>query len=119
MVQPIKDYSSAQIPISGEEIIVENIRTIWLHPIRANLEGGPRSWSFRIGPDTTLTANISDDRFPREIETGKIRLAQIDQLLVELLERQAIRGSNITTSYQITKIKEYIKGPEQEKFKFD
>lgn len=114
----IKAYSTSQIPISENDKIVESIRTIWVHPIRANLEGGPRSWSFRIGPETTLTANISDERFLREIETGKIRLAQIDQLFVELLERQVIKGPNITISYEIIKIKEYIKGPEQEIFKF-
>ncbi len=119
LVPAIKAYSASQIPLSGDDKIIENLRTLWVHPIRANLEGGSRSWSFRIGPETTLIANISDDIFLREIESGKIRLAQVDQLHVELLEKQIIRGQNISTSYEIIKIKEYIKGAEQEGFKFD
>ncbi len=118
ILQDVKAYASSQIPLSEEDKINESIRTIWVHPIRANLEGGPRSWSFRIGSETTMTANISDDNFLREIETGEIRLAQIDQLLVDVLERQVIRGRNIVTTYEIVKVKSYIKGLEQETFKF-
>ncbi|OGP71128.1 MAG: hypothetical protein A2Y80_03215 [Deltaproteobacteria bacterium RBG_13_58_19] len=119
MVQPFKEYSLSQLPDSNNEEVIDNIIIIWVHPIKANLEGGPKSWSFRIGKDETVVANISDENFLIRIRNGEIRLSVNDRLLVELLQRQIIKEGNIIKINEIIKVCEYIKEPEQEKFKYD
>lgn len=89
---------------------IENIRTIWVQPKRVGVEGKKNSWSFRMGPDNIMTANICDDSFLEKIKDGSIRLSHTDRLLVEVTEKQNIRGMNVTISNDITKVKKYVKG---------
>jgi len=119
IVPSIKAYSAAEMPINEQEESVENVRTIWVQPKRVSVEGEKNSWSFRTGPDNIMTANICDDSFLEKIKDGSIRLSHTDRLLVEVTEKQNIRGINVTISNDITKVKKYVKGPEQEELKFD
>jgi len=109
----IKEYSTAELCVAAEPEITENVRIIWVRPITANLEGGPKSWSFRTGEDEKVTANISDEEFLETIKGGA-RLSSMDRLLVIMKDRQVVRGTNISTSHEIIGVKEYRKGPEQE-----
>lgn len=109
----IKEYSSAELPILEEEKITENIRIVWVRPVTANLEGGPKSWSFRLGEDEKIIANISDVRFLEAIKGGA-RLSSMDKLLVVMKDKQIVRGKDISISHEIIEVKEYLKGPEQE-----
>jgi hypothetical protein len=109
----IKEYSTAELCVTGEPETTENVRTIWVRPITANLEGGPKSWSFRSGEDEKITANISDEEFLEIIKSGA-KLSSMDKLLVIMKDKQIVRGPNISTSHEIIEVKKYLKGPEQE-----
>ena len=109
----IKEYASAELPFLEEEKITENIITVWVHPITANLEGGPKSWSFRLGKDEKIIANISDVRF-LEAMKGGARLSSRDKLLVVMKNKQVVRGTDISISHEIIEVKEHQKGPGQE-----
>src|SRR4030042_3393562 len=109
----IRAYSTSELCIIEEPETTENIRTIWVRPITANLEGGPKSWSFRSGEDEKITANISDEEFLKIIKGGA-RLSSMDRLLVVMKDKQIVRGANISISHEIIEVKEFIKGPEQE-----
>lgn len=115
----IKEHSTQELPSNESEEVSENKRSIWVHPIKANLEGGPKSWSFRIGKDETITANITDEIFLNGIRNNEIRLANADRLRVEMVEKQVVKGSNISTTNEITKVEEYVREPEQIKIRFD
>lgn len=115
--ESIKQYSSsnsnvALIEESAEESI-ENKRLIWVHPINANLDGGPKSWSFRTGNDETMKAHITDERFLNDIKNGVIRLTSADRLKVEMVEKQVVKGSDIIKTNEIVNVEKYIKAPEQ------
>ena len=111
--QSIKQYSTQEMPINLPEELIENKRTIWVHPIKANLEGGPKSWSFRVGKDETITAHITDENFLGDIKNNVIRLANADRLKIEMVQKQVVKGSEITTTNEITRVEEYVRGPEQ------
>ena len=93
-------------------------RTVWLQPKRVSVEGERANWSFRLGPENIITASISDDNFLGKIKNGEIRLSNSDRILVELLERQVVRGMSVTVTNEITVVREYVRGPEQERLKF-
>ena len=111
IVKPIKNYSIASIPTLEKEETVENVRQLWVHPKRISLEGEKNSWSFRIaGSDNLITVNnIQDDDFLIKVKTGQYRLANADALFVEILEKQIIRGNNVTSTVDILEVKEYKK----------
>ena len=117
----IKDYSSQELPVLTEapEEVIENKRTLWVHPIKANLEGGSKSWSFRVGKDETITANIIDEQFLADIKSSTIRLASADLLKVEIVQKQIIKGSTPQITTEIVKVDEYKRGPEQLKISRD
>jgi len=113
----IKAYSTQQ-PILSPEELIENKRDIWVRPKRVSLEGEKDHWSFRIGEKTIITAKITDENFLEKIREGSIRLSNIDRLLVELVEKQTVKEGTLSTSNEITKVKEYKKAPEQDSLEF-
>jgi len=119
IVESIKEYSAQELPTNEPEEVTENKRTIWVHPIKANLEGGTKSWSFRVGKEETLTANITDEIFLGQIKNGDIRLANADRLRVEMVTKQVVKGPNISTINEITKVEEYVMEQQQPKIDFD
>lgn len=115
--ESIKQYSNQKtnVIVESPEELIENKRSMWVHPVNANLEGGPKSWSFRVGKDETIKAHITDENFLSDIKNGVIRLANADRLKVEMVEKQTVKGSEIITSNEIIKVEKYIREPEQEK----
>ncbi|MGV8081930.1 MAG: hypothetical protein AB2L22_17920 [Syntrophales bacterium] len=114
IVPAIKEYSSREISVHlPTDETIENRMTVWVRPVKANLEGGSTSWSFRIGKDQTLTAHITDKNFLEDIKNNVIRLANSDRLKVEILQKQTVREGDTPTTTEITKVIEYVKGPEQ------
>lgn len=114
IVEPIQKYS--EITLSEEEIdTIENTRTLIVHPKRISLEGEKHSWSFRVGGSKEIiTANILDEFFLENVKDGHIRLAHSDKLMVEVIEKQIIKGdTSVTMTFDIVKVKEYDKAPEQ------
>lgn len=118
IVAPIRAYSQSALPSCEQEPVVENKRTVWLQPKRISVEGERNNWSFRLGPDNIITASVSDENFLEKIKSGEIRLSNSDRLLVELSERQVVRGMNVNVTNEILTVREYVRGPEQERLKF-
>jgi hypothetical protein len=117
ILQSIKQYSTNEIPdiiIDAQEELIENKPiTMWVHPVNANLEGGQKSWSFRVGKDETIKAHITDDNFLNDIKNNVIRLANADRLKVEMVKKQVVKGSEIITTNEIIKVEEYVREPIQ------
>lgn len=113
IIEAIKEYSSHEITNDPPDEIIENRMIAWVRPIKANLEGGVKSWSFRIGSDLPFVAHITDNNFLDKIRNNVIRLANSDRLKVEILKKQIVKGSEMPTINEITKVIEYLKGPEQ------
>lgn len=113
IAESIKNYRESSIPSAGEIELIENKRTLWVHPKRGSYEGEKHSWSFRVlGADSIITANMLDTSFLEGIKNGSIRLAQSDKLLVEVIEKQHIRdGTPDKVTYDIVKVKDYIINP--------
>lgn len=115
IVPSIKQYSTDEIPNDDllEELIENKPITMWVHPVNANLEGGQKSWSFRVGKDETIKAHITDDTFLSDIKNNVIRLANADRLKIEMVKKQVVKGSEIITTNEIIKVEEYVREPEQ------
>lgn len=122
IVSSIKQYS-IQKPDNAndapEELIENNPITMWVHPANANLEGGPKSWSFRVGKDETIKAHITDDNFLNDIKNSEIRLANSDRLKIQMVKKQVLKGTEITTINEIIKVEEYIRESAQPKLIHD
>lgn len=96
---------------NGEE--KRNITKAYLKPKRISVEGEPDNWSFRKSKDNIITATVKDDLFLSKIESGEIRLYGEDILEADLLEIQTIKDHEITTKYEVLKVREYKKAPIQ------
>lgn len=110
-----KTYANSEI--LGVSEIVENTSIVFLNPKRGSYEGERTSWSFRKGnnrEDIIRVTNIRDEGFLSQIKEGEIRLHHGDLLKVELLEKQKIVGQIVQSiTYEILKVLEYKKAPEQ------
>lgn len=121
IIEPLKQYSLGELPSAEKTIEESNLRKIWVHPRRGSWEGEAKSWSFRIaGNEEVLKIDsISDNNFLDQIKNGTIRLAHTDRLLVEVIEKQKLQGKKESTTYEISKIMEYVKSEEQLSIDFD
>lgn len=117
IVPAIRAYSAGQSPSDEKADVVENKSTIWVNPRRVDLEGGAQRWSFRIGQDK-VTANISDKEFLQKIKDNAIILCHSDRLLVEITQKQSIKGEDIITSNEITRVVKYEKAAEHKQMSF-
>jgi hypothetical protein len=102
---------------SGNEIVKEHIQEgVFLNPKRGSFENDPRDWSFYRGRgrNDVITATIKDKAFLQDYADGKYRLLSSDLLTVTLLERQTVEGTIVKKPvYEILRVTNYIKGPEQ------
>jgi len=107
---------SATLTSSGE-IVKEHVQEgVFLNPKRGSFENDPRDWSFYRGRgrNDVITATIKDKAFLQDYEDGKYRLLSSDLLTVTLLERQTVEGTIVKKPvYEILRVTNYIKGPEQ------
>ena len=120
MVKEDAKYFKEYIPGNSieKEQIVENESVIVLNPKRGSYEGESNAWSFRKGGsrDEVINATIKDADFLTKIKEGKIRPAHTDLLKVRILAKQKIVGTEVVSvTYDILKIEEYTKSPEQTK----
>jgi hypothetical protein len=107
---------SATLTSSGE-IVKEHVQEgVFLNPKRGSFENDPRDWSFYSGRgrNDVITATIKDKAFLQDYEDGKYRLLSSELLTVTLLERQTVEGTIVKKPvYEILRVTNYIKGPEQ------
>jgi hypothetical protein len=115
-----KEYANPS-PVPGEmdETVKEFTQPdVYLNPKRGSFDGDPKDWSFRRGhgEGDIITATIKDKDFLARCLNGEHRLNHNDLLIVDLLERQKIIGTKVQKpTYEIVKVKEYIKGDVQQK----
>lgn len=97
-----------------EETTKETLHSgVFLNPKRGAFGDDPKDWSFWRGGDV-LTATIRDRGFLSKVASGEYRLNQSDLLVVDLLERQKIKGTLVQKpTYEITKVTEYRKAESQ------
>lgn len=102
---------------SSNEIVKEHIQEgVFLNPKRGSFANDPRDWSFYRGRgrNDVITATIKDKAFLQDYADGKYRLLSSDLLTVTLLERQTVEGTIVKKPvYEILRVTNYIKGPEQ------
>jgi hypothetical protein len=102
---------------SGGDIVKEHVQEgVFLNPKRGSFENDPRDWSFYRGRgrNDIITATIKDKAFLQDYADGKYRLHSSDLLTVTLLERQTVEGTIVKKPvYEILRVTNYIKGPEQ------
>lgn len=106
----------SSLPLLGSpEIVKEHLHPdVYLNPKRGSFDGDPRDWSFRRG-DEIVTATIKDRDFLDRCEKGEYRLNAADLLIVDLLEKQKVVGTKVhKPTYEIVKVKDYIKGVVQQ-----
>jgi hypothetical protein len=107
---------SATLTSSGE-IVKEHVQEgAFLNPKRGSFENDPRDWSFYRGrgKNDIITATTKDKAFLQDYADGKYRLLSSDLLTVTLLERQTVEGTIVKKPvYEILRVTNYIKGPEQ------
>jgi hypothetical protein len=106
-------------PVDASKLLdeneTENIAEVYLKPKRGSFEGDAQHWSFRKSDNANeiITATIRDQQFLEKITSGEIRLFHEDILKVKLLTKQKIRGSELSTVYEITEVMEYHEAGKQ------
>lgn len=105
---------SAQPPAEEEVVKEQTHHGVYLNPKRGAFDGDPRDWSFRRGGEIVV-ATIRDADFLQKCAIGEYRLNHLDLLIVDLLEKQRIKGTEVLKpAYEILRVTSYIKGPEQQ-----
>ena len=121
IIEPIRAYSTGEIP--SAEAISENIniRKLWVHPRRISVEGESNSWSFRIAGSEELlrVTNIKDEGFLNNIKSNRYRLAHSDKLYIEIHEKQKMQGSKESLQCEIEKVIDYVRSDEQISLEFN
>jgi hypothetical protein len=115
-VPAIREFRDPSVKTETKnEIVKEHIQEgVFLNPKRGSFENDPRDWSFYRGKDEIITATIKDKVFLQDYADGKYRLHSSDLLTVDLLERQTVVGTIVKKPvYEILRVTNYIKGPEQ------
>ncbi|MBC7929761.1 MAG: hypothetical protein H7Z38_04250, partial [Rubrivivax sp.] len=110
----IKEFTSSVgelLPAEqGEEIVKENVTTMFLNPKRGAFEGDGSSWSFHKGSEV-ITATIKDALFLSKVASGEIRPNHHDLMEVEIVEKQKVVGTTVKAPvYEITKVVKYTVG---------
>ena len=111
----IREYVNPQPTAANpKEMIKEQLhKGVYLNPKRGSFDGDPKDWSFRRG-DEIVVATIRDRSFLEKCMNGEYRLNHSDLLIVDLLERQKVVGTNVMKpTYEIIAVTEYIKSTEQ------
>ena len=115
----MKEFANPSVvAVYENQIVKEHVQQgVFLNPKRGSFEGDPRDWSFYRGRGEIITATIKDKLFLKDYAEGKYRLHFSDLLTVELLERQTVVGTIVKKPvYEILRVTNYIKGPEQQSF---
>jgi hypothetical protein len=115
-VPVIREFMDTSVRLTSDnEIVKEHIQEgVFLNPKRGSFENDPRDWSFYRGRKDVITATIKDKGFLQDYADGKYRLLSSDLLTVTLLERQTVEGTIVKKPvYEILRVTNYIKGPEQ------
>jgi hypothetical protein len=99
----------------GEEIVKENVTTMFLNPKRGAFEGDGMQWSFHKGSDV-ITATIKDPVFLNQVASGEIRPNHHDLMEVQIVEKQRVIGTEVKAPvYEIPKVIKYtVGGPAQQ-----
>jgi hypothetical protein len=116
-VPSIREFGESSPALaSSNEIHREHVQQgVFLNPKRGSFEGDPRDWSFYRGKGEIITATIKDKVFLQDYANGRYRLNSSDLLTVDLLERQTVVGTIVKKPvYEILRVTNYIKGPEQQ-----
>jgi hypothetical protein len=102
------------------EIVKESLQSdVYLNPKRGSFDGDPRDWSFHRGEEV-ITATIKDKEFLERYMKGEYRLHSSDLLTVDLLERQKVVGTKvIKPTFEIVRVKNYIRGLQQKELDLD
>jgi hypothetical protein len=116
----IKDFVSAPLSANPQESIKESLqKDVWLNPKRGAFDGDGKEWSFRRG-DEIVVASIRDKDFLARCMNGEYRLNHSDLLIVDLLERQRVIGTQVMRPiYEIIVVSSYIPGPKQQNLEMD
>src|SRR3990172_3791232 len=115
-VPAIREFvSPSPLPTDRAETIKETTQhDVYLNPKRGSFDADPKDWSFKRG-DQIVVATIKDKTFLQQYRNGEYRLNHADLLVVDLLERQRVIGTEVMKpTYEIIKVKNYIKGAHQE-----
>ena len=99
----------------GEEIVKENVTTMFLNPKRGAFEGDGMQWSFHKGSEV-ITATIKDPVFLNQVASGEIRPNHHDLMEVQIVEKQRVIGTEVKAPvYEIPKVIKYtVGGPAQQ-----
>jgi hypothetical protein len=106
-----------QLNKPGDEV-KENISTVWVHPHRGPFSGDPGQWWFKRGRGEPFKASIKDKGFLDSYGRGDPRLNSGDLLEVQLLEKQTVSDSKLSTSYTILKVTKYKPGDKKQRLPF-
>jgi len=114
----IREFASPPVPpaIADDETVKDTLHhEVFLNPKRGAFGDDPKDWSFWRG-DEVITATIRDRVFLTKYASGDIRLNEADLLIVDLLERQRVKGTRVLKPvYEIMNVVDYRKGAEQGK----
>jgi hypothetical protein len=109
----IKEFAIPAVLDTGETIKDTLHQGVFLNPKRGSFGDDPRDWSFWRG-DEVITATLRDRDFLTRYSRGEIRLNESDLLIVDLLERQRVKGTKVLKPvYEILRVVDYKKGAEQ------
>jgi hypothetical protein len=111
-VEAIQAFSEPPLEEPKEEI-VENITVEFLNPKSGTYgEADAEEWVFtRAGTKDKIHAHISDEKFLSTFASGMVRFYREDVLKVRLKQRQIVRGTKATTSYDIVRVISYTPAP--------
>jgi len=116
-VPSLREYASpSPLPTEPKETVKETLHPgVFLNPKRGAFGSDPRDWSFWRGEEV-LTATIKDQNFLSQVEHGEIRLNKSDLLVVNLLERQRLKGTEVQKpTYEVIEVTQYVKGEDSTK----
>jgi len=103
-------HPSATLETTGETATETTHSGVFLNPKRGAFGDDPKDWSFYRG-DEVITATIRDKDLLQKCANGEYRLNQADLLVVDLLERQRVKGTVVQKPiYEILKVTKYEKG---------
>ncbi len=109
----IREFISS-LQVDATEKIKDTLHNgVFLNPKRGAFGDDPKDWSFWRG-DQIITATIRDRDFLKRYARGETRLNESDLLIVDLLERQRVKGTKVLKPlYEVVRVIDYQKGPEQ------
>lgn len=97
---------------AAAETVGDSSSVVFLNPRRGSFEGAGDHWSFRRG-DAVIPATIRDAEFLDLLRRGIVRPHHTDLLKVELREVQSLKGTQVSSKFEIIKVLEYQQGAKQ------